>query len=435
MHNNTSPKPSPALARAMALALLLGLGGGTEGFLYQYRQEQAAGRRETSVLLLEKTRLRLEAELNAAVFSSNSLAAYWSARHGNPDSGETHDILAEAHRRSRHVRNFALATGYRVAEVYPQGGASPAFGFDFRVQAQQWPALQRGIDSHTPTLAGPPSALAYWVPLFAGSQFSGLLVAQIDSASLFSAAGLTQADGPCLWALGGGDGEMILGPASLLADPEATVSDIAVPGGRWRLALREKDAPAPLWPTAFRGAGWLLAALFAVQSAWLSTLQRTLSELALYDRLTGLPARPLFLDRLKQMIRRTKRNHGHFSVLFIDLDDFKSIRERQGAKAGEMMLAGIGKRLLGSIRHCDTVTRWDGGEFLILLDACPLDQARLIAENLRHKIELPVSYGGEELRVGASIGLATYPDDGRSLNALLKVANAAVRRDKSRRAA
>ena len=97
-----------------------------------------------------------------------------------------------------------------------------------------------------------------------------------------------------------------------------------------------------------------------------------------------------------------------------------------------MMLAGIGKRLLGSIRHCDTVTRWEGDEFLILLDACPPEQAKPIAENLRHKIELPVSYGDNELRIGASIGLATYPEDGHSLAALLKIAEARMREDKSR---
>ncbi len=186
------------------------------------------------------------------------------------------------------------------------------------------------------------------------------------------------------------------------------------------------------WPAIVRSLGWLFSGLFAAQSVALLKLKRQLSDLALYDRLTGLPNRPLFLDRLKQMIRRTKRNKGNFSVLFVSLDEFKAINDSQGEKVGDMMLAGIGKRLIGAIRHCDTVTRWGGDEFLILLDACPLDQATLIATNLRHKIELPVPYGKAELRVSASIGLATYPGDGHSLGTLLKVAAARMLKDKGR---
>jgi len=212
------------------------------------------------------------------------------------------------------------------------------------------------------------------------------------------------------------------------------VSAIAIPGGNWRLAVKSVIEPtAESWPLLFRVLGWLFAALFATLAVASWTLNRKLQDQALYDRLTGLPSRHLFLDRLKQVIRRTRRNQRNFSILFINLIDFKSVNESHGIKVGDMMLAGIGKRMIGFIRHCDTVTRWGGDEFLILLDDCPHDQANVLAENLRHQIELPVYCGEHKLRIGPSIGIATFPDHGHSLTALLKVANGRMVKDKTLR--
>jgi len=431
-------RPSPFLARCIGLFLFLFLGAGVEWMLSEHSQEQAAGLKAKNELHGAKIRARLEGELQAILVASDSLAAYWAVRRELPGPDETRDLLAELYRRGRHVRSFAVATDYRIAQVFPSDGGGPAVGFDYRDQPKQWPLIQRGIASRSPWLAGPASPnleLAYGVPVFVDGQFRGLLSTLIDGPSLFAAAGLTQADEERQCALRTQAGEgAVLGADSLFDDPAASVTDIAVPGGAWRLAVKSTAASASAgWPALLRGLGWLLAGLFATQSAALLTLNRKLSDLALYDRLTGLPSRHLFLDRLKQMIRRTKRNKGNFSVLFVSLDGFKAINAAQGEKAGDMMLAGIGKRLLSAIRHCDTVTRWGGDEFLVLLDACPLDQARLIAENLRHKIELPVPYGKAELRAGASIGLATYPEDGHSLAALLKAATAQMLKDKGGR--
>jgi diguanylate cyclase (GGDEF)-like protein len=277
------------------------------------------------------------------------------------------------------------------------------------------------------------------VPIFEKGQFWGLLSTQIDESSLFSAAGLTQATAAYEYALRGqgklgATDSMILGSGLLFGDPEAQVLDLTLPGGGWQLAIKSGTEPMPtLWPLFFRILGWLFAALFAALAMALWTLQRRLAELALYDHLTELPSRNLFLDRLKQVIRRTKRNRGNFSILFINLNEFKSINESHGEKVGDMMLAGIGKRISGFIRHCDTVTRWVGDEFLILLDDCPHDQANIIAANLSHQIELPVYCGEHQLRIGASIGLATFPDDGHSLAALLKVADARMVEEKGQR--
>ena len=439
MQADKTSKPSPRQARLAGLGLFLALSGGMEWLLDDHGRQQAAALQAQTAAHGEKIRARLEGALNTATALSDSLAGYWAVRAGFPGPGESRDILAWHYRRSRHVRGYAVADGYRVVQVFPQDDADQALGQDYREQAAQWPAIQRGIASRSAVLEGPAApalAMAYRVPVFLDGQYRGLLSTQIDGASLLAEAGFAHEDYQyALRTADAADGKTLLGSDGLFGDPAACQVAIAVPGGDWRLAVKAKAFPAsPLpWPGAARVLGWLLAGLLAAQSTALLALNRKLAGLALYDRLTGLPSRHLFLDRLKQMLRRAKRGRGRFSVLFVDLDEFKAVNAAHGEKVGDMMLAGIGKRLIGSIRHCDSVTRWGGDEFVILLDACPQDQARLIGENLRHKIELPVSYGAAELRIGAALGLATFPEDGHSLAALLKAASARMRKDKARR--
>jgi len=437
--------PSPLLIRSLGLGLFISLGIGVEWFMGRYQLEQTAYQRTTTSLLAEKAKAHLEGELNGVIISSDAIATHWSARLLSPTPEEIRQILGSAYRDGRHVRSFAFAIGTRIAQVFPQDDDVQVTGLDYRNQPKQWPLVQRCIETHSAllTTAVPPErGMSYRVPIFInGGQFWGLLTTLIDESSLLSASGIAQIGGNYQYALqaiteSGAKREMLVGVDRLIGDPKAYVVETAIPGGTLKLGVKPATTPAfEEWIDLWRGLGWLFAALFAAQSVALLKMRRKISDLALYDALTNLPSRHLFLDRLKQTMRRTKRNRGNFSVLFINLNDFKSINTTHGAKVGDMMLAGIGNRLLTSIRHCDTVTRWGGDEFLILLDACPISEAKLIAENLRHKIELPVSYGHRELRIGAAIGLATYPENGHSLSALLKIADAAMREDKACRKA
>ncbi len=438
MQTFTPIKSSFVRAGFIGIFVFLAAEACMEWVFFEYRQEQAASLKAKTLLQGEMIRARLEGEFNTVVFLSNGLAAYLAV---GRDSAETRDILSSVFLQSRHVRSFAVAAGYRLAYVFPQDANAKPIGYDYRDQPNQWPSIQRSIETRAPFLEGPSpgEGLTYRAPIFSKGQYWGLLSTVIDYSSLLSAAGIDRSSGEYQYALRslterGTNGEMILGDAGLFADPAAQVTMVTIPGGTWSLAVKPLSSPtAGSWLNFSRGFGWLFAGLFAAQAIALMKLKRDLSDVTLYDRLTGLPGRPLFLDRLKQMIRRTKRNRGNFSVLYVDLDGFRSINEKKGSKVGDMMLAGFGKRLIGSIRHCDTVTRWGGDEFLVLLDACPFDHAKTIAENLRHKIELPVAYGEQMLRIGASIGLATYPADGHSLKALLEAAEARMTEDKSRR--
>ncbi|MFZ4701519.1 MAG: sensor domain-containing diguanylate cyclase [Candidatus Methylumidiphilus sp.] len=442
MQTITTPTGRPIQCWVVGILLFLALGLASEWQLYELRQEQAAERKAAQTMHLEAISNRLEGELNAVLYLSNGVSGHWAISKEVSNNDGTHKFFTDVFRLSRHVRSFAIAEGSRISFAYPPDDDGQVIDYDFKNQASQWPLLQHGIDSHTPLLTwsdNPARRLAYLIPIFKEGQFWGLLSTLIDESSLFSAAGLSPNSAAYEYALRGKNTvepheRPMLGSASLFDEPEALVSSIAIPGGRWQLAIKPvANATTDIWPLMPHLLGWAFAALFSAMTLKLMALNRKLSDMALYDRLTGLPSRHLFLDRLKQVIRRTKRNHGNFSILFINLNEFKSINEMHGAKVGDMMLAGIGQRIIGFIRHCDTVTRWDGDEFLILLDDCPHDQATIIAANLRHQIELPVYCGEHKLRIGASIGLATFPDDGHSLSALLKSASTKMAKDKGLR--
>jgi len=140
-----------------------------------------------------------------------------------------------------------------------------------------------------------------------------------------------------------------------------------------------------------------------------------LQKIAFYDNLTGLPNRELFLDRLQQAIARSRREHQTHSALialmFIDIDKFKAVNDNYGHQAGDQVLINVAQRLQHSVRETDTLARFGGDEFVILLDgadACA--NAEQIAEKILHELASPLQFGLESFVVSASIGIAYYLD-------------------------
>ncbi len=132
--------------------------------------------------------------------------------------------------------------------------------------------------------------------------------------------------------------------------------------------------------------------------------EERLKQLAQYDPLTGLPNRRLFHERLKRALARRAPGR-HPAVLFLDMDHFKDINDRWGHAAGDAFLRAVGSRLRGCVRGTDTVARWGGDEFAVLLD--PL-AGRLDAERIARKIlrvlNRPFTLSGRRTRAAASIG-------------------------------
>ena len=150
--------------------------------------------------------------------------------------------------------------------------------------------------------------------------------------------------------------------------------------------------------------------------------------IGLRDPLTGLPNRLLFNDRLNSAISEAHRTSEMFAVLFVDLDRFKNINDSLGHAVGDQVLAAVAKRLRASVRGSDTVARYAGDEFtLILRHIVQRDDVVRIAEKIVRAMEAPLQLaGGLELNMTASLGLSFYPDDATDAERLLKHADVAM---------
>lgn len=160
-------------------------------------------------------------------------------------------------------------------------------------------------------------------------------------------------------------------------------------------------------------------------------LQR-LQHNALYDQLTGLPNRELFDDRVRSAIARAEREQGQFALLYLDLDKFKQVNDRHGHQIGDELLQHTARRIVDSLRHSDTVARFGGDEFVILLEQVDsTDTALVLAEKVRCALETPFALADHLLQVLPSIGVALYPSHSRDIKALLLLADNAMYQAKS----
>jgi diguanylate cyclase (GGDEF)-like protein len=148
----------------------------------------------------------------------------------------------------------------------------------------------------------------------------------------------------------------------------------------------------------------------AVQHQQLEQLNQELHAEARHDALTGLPNRVLFQDRLEQALRTAARNDGPLSLLLVDLDGFKAINDTLGHKAGDLLLQAVATRMQQQVRTSDTVARLGGDEFAVLLPQTGEHGALRVAAKIRAALAETVALGDRTGQVGASIGIALYPE-------------------------
>jgi len=152
-----------------------------------------------------------------------------------------------------------------------------------------------------------------------------------------------------------------------------------------------------------------------------------MSHLAQHDTLTKLPNRTLLQDRLSQAITTAGRNGTRIAVLFVDLDGFKHINDSLGHAIGDRLLQSVAKRLLASVRTSDTVSRIGGDEFVVLLsEVAHAGDAGVKAGKVLAALNAPLEIDQHNLRVTASIGVTTYPEDGQETAMLIKNADLAM---------
>jgi diguanylate cyclase (GGDEF)-like protein len=150
-------------------------------------------------------------------------------------------------------------------------------------------------------------------------------------------------------------------------------------------------------------------------------------ELATHDELTGVPKLRLGIDRLEQAILGAARSGGKVAVLFIDLDGFKAINDTHGHGAGDAVLKAVARRCRDAVRADDTIARAGGDEFLAVIKEVESDAAALaLAQRFVDALAAPVAYGEQALRVGASIGVAVFPQHAGSAADLIRAGDAAM---------
>lgn len=178
-------------------------------------------------------------------------------------------------------------------------------------------------------------------------------------------------------------------------------------------------------------------ALVAYVCAIVGREQRRAREEALrlsrYDSLTGLHSRDFFLAEMEQEILRAGRTGRPFALLMFDLDGLKAANDRFGHASGDTLLRAVADTLRGDIRVTDVAARWGGDEFVLLLPETDLTGAMLVADKIRIDIgRLALPHDGLVIRTSASIGLVTYPDDGKSSTELMRRADLAMYEAKRR---
>ncbi len=195
------------------------------------------------------------------------------------------------------------------------------------------------------------------------------------------------------------------------------------------------------WQAAVKPEQWLHRQVVAVEGGVVAIVrditERKLTEqrirhIAHHDDLTGLPNRSLIRDRLEQAILQAQRRSRSVAVAFIDLDGFKLVNDGLGHNAGDELLKVVGRRMQECIRRDDTLGRFGGDEFVVIL-ADQSDNPLSIAptlEKIRQAVHEPILLDGQEVQVSCSMGVVMYPRDGGDPNTLMMNADAAMYRAK-----
>ena len=180
-------------------------------------------------------------------------------------------------------------------------------------------------------------------------------------------------------------------------------------------------------------------AVASLLTVWYEVTERkhllaSLDRMAYHDALTGIANRALLVDRITRGLCEAQQRHDALALLFVDLDCFKVVNDRWGHEAGDAVLVATAQRLQSVVREADTVARFGGDEFVIVLaGSCGDTALTALMDKIGAAVAEPIIWKGTVLRVGASIGVARYPEDGHDASSLLQRADESMYSEKARR--
>ena len=402
---------------------------------------------------LSDFRAQLETQVYAQVGLVRGLAVQVIRQEGISDA-EFKAIAAELMRGQPQIRNLSLAPGFVISSVYPEEGNEAAVGLDLLGDPVQKQAMLRAIREDGPLLAGPfelrqgGRALAIRFPLWVDREgvprLWGAVSLVLDHEQVMRDAGILALEKELRLSIVGRDaagpgGDIIRG-TRLPASADAVRVPAFLPGGSWLISavpLEGWDTRA-WWQTPGFPARLGLSLLAALATTRILHDRQRIRRLAGRDALTNLPNRRLALHNLGRLIARGRRGDTRFALLSFDLDGFKPVNDTYGHAAGDLLLAEIGRRLSDSVRPGDLVARMGGDEFLVIVNVQNGDDEhwlRAVAARVQAAISRPVPIDGHWVVVGASIGIARFPEDGDDSESLLRRADEAMYRAKNGRAA
>jgi len=170
------------------------------------------------------------------------------------------------------------------------------------------------------------------------------------------------------------------------------------------------------------------------QKETMAAIQKARDELgyqAEHDILTGLPNRILYFDRLRQAIKKASRSHTKTAVIFVDLDRFKEINDSLGHDIGDKVVQLMGKRLKAELRKIDTIARFGGDEFIILMESfTDMKNVTEVLQKLMKSMEAPFEFNNHSMHLTLSAGVSIFPDDGDDPEVLIRNADTAMYRAK-----
>lgn len=416
------------------------------------RERYLSERRSRVQSELSDFRARLETQVYANVGLVRGIAVQVVQQEGM--SNEAFEAIAgELLRGQPDIRSLSLAPGFVITEVYPREGNKPALGLDLLEDPVQKGAMLRAIQEDGPLLAGPFEArqggrvLAIRIPLWVDREgvprLWGAVSMVLDHEALLAAAGIKALEQDLRLSIVGRDaagpgGDIVRG-LRLPPDSRAVRVPAFLPGGSWLISavpLEGWDA-RPWWRTPGFPLRLALSLLAAMATTRILHDRQRIRRLAGMDALTSLPNRRWALQHLARRIARGRRGDGRFALLSFDLDGFKPVNDTYGHAAGDKLLAEIGRRLTESVRPGDVVARMGGDEFLVIVgieDGNDEPWLRAVASRVQSAISRPVPIEGHWVVVGASIGIACFPDDGDDSESLLRRADEAMYRAKAGRA-
>ncbi|MBT1445277.1 sensor domain-containing diguanylate cyclase [Shewanella sp. JM162201] len=390
-------------------------------------------------------RANIEAKVNADIMLADNLATMLSF---NPNAGKEtwQQMVTHLALKGEHIRSISIAPNDVIAFIYPLEGNEAAMGLDFRERPDQfsvvsnaryWRRLELdgpvnlvqggvGLIARAPVFFDPPHNQQYWgvcsVVIDLDLLIEHLGAKELPEGLSLAVRRMVSADVPAA---------VFVGSAEDFADPSAKEL-VYLQGGLWQLALVDKRHSSVFSPDhRVRIVGYSMALLILMSFLLVVNAYRMAHKVSLHDSLTGLPNRRFVLSLLERL---ASANNSCFTVVNVDLNDFKQINDQYGHGIGDQALRHVASAMCSALRGSDMVSRIGGDEFLLVLPRLSgAAEIAAVLEKLRREVNArPMTVEGQTVPLALSMGVACYPEDGRDISTLLLAADKAMYADKAK---